>query len=63
MVIIIALEIKKICNREISSDYKEKYKEHLSQLKNIGITNEEANIQALKQSNGNADNALDKLLK
>jgi len=50
-------------NREISSDYKEKYKEQLSQLKNMGFINEEANIQALKQSKGNVDNALDKLLK
>lgn len=28
----------------------------------MGFTNEETNIQALKQSNGNIDDALDKLL-
>ena len=50
-------------NSGIIIDYKEKYKEKLSQLKNMGFTNEETNIQALKQINGNIDNALDKLLK
>ena len=50
-------------NSGINIDYKEKYKEQLSQLKNMGFTNEETNIQVLKQSNGNIDNALDKLLK
>ena len=40
-------------NNEIKIDYKEKYKEELSKLKNMGFTNEEANIQALKQFNGN----------
>ena len=33
---------------EINIDYKEKYKEQLSQIKNMGFTNEEANIQVLK---------------
>ena len=50
-------------NSGINIDYKEKYKEQLSQLKNMGFTNEEINIQALKKTNGNIDNALDKLLK
>ena len=50
-------------NSGINIEYKEKYKEQLSQLKNMGFINEENNIQALKQSNGNIDNALDKLLK
>ena len=48
---------------EINIDYKEKYKEELYQLKNMGFIKEEANIQALNQSNGNIDNALDILLK
>jgi hypothetical protein len=43
-------------------DYKEKYKEQLSQLKSMGFTNEEINIQALKQCNGNIENAFDKIL-
>jgi hypothetical protein len=48
----------------INIDYKEKYKEKLSQLKNMGFINEETNIQALKQSNGIIDdNIIDKLLK
>ena len=47
----------------INMDYKDEYKKELSQLKNMGFTNEEANIKALKQANGNIDNALDKLLK
>jgi hypothetical protein len=51
-------------NNGISIDYKGKYKEQLSQLKNMGFANEEAIIQALKQSNGIIDNnVLDKLLK
>ena len=54
---------KNFNNIGINIEYKEKYKEQLSQLKNMGFINEENNIQALKQSNGNIDNALDKLLK
>ena len=51
-------------NKEIIIDYKEKYKEQLSQLRKMGFLNEEKNIQTLKQSNGIIDdNALDKLLK
>ena len=50
-------------NNGINTDYKEKYKEQLSQLKNMGFINEENNIQALKQSNGIIDDkVLDKLL-
>jgi len=55
-------QINQMMNSSISIDYKEKYKEQLSQLKKMGFANEETNIQALKQSNGNIDNALDKLL-
>ena len=50
-------------NDGINIDYKEKYKEHLSQLKDMGFINEEANIQALIKSNGNINNALEALLK
>ena len=49
-------------NSGINIDYKEKYKEQLSQLKSMGFTNEEINIQALKQCNGNIENAFDKIL-
>ena len=56
-------QINQMMNSSISIDYKEEYKEQLSQLKNMGFINEETNIQALKQSNGNIDDALDKLLK
>ena len=51
-------------NNRINIDYKEEYKEQLSQLKNMGFINEENNIEALKISNGIIDdNVLDKLLK
>jgi len=49
-------------SNEIGIDYKEKYKEELSKLKDIGFTNEEASIQALKQSNGNIENSINMLL-
>ena len=49
-------------NSSINLEYKEKYKEQLSQLKNMGFTNEEINIQALKLCNGNIENAFDKIL-
>ena len=51
-----------LINSGINLDYKEKYKEQLSQLKNMGFTNEEINIQALKLCNGNIENAFDKIL-
>ena len=47
----------------IDIDYKEKYKEQLSQLNDMGFMDEETNIQALKQCNGNINNTLEKLLK
>ena len=49
-------------NNEINIDYKEKYKDQLSQLKSMGFTNEEINIQALNQYNGNIGNAIGKIL-
>ena len=55
---------EKFGNNRINIDYKEKYKEQLSQLKNMGFINEENNIEALKISKGIIDdNVLDKLLK
>ena len=50
-------------NNGIDIEYKIEYKAQISQLKNMGFINEEINIQALKKTNGNIDNALDKLLK
>lgn len=47
----------------INIDYKEKYKDQLIQLKDMGFNHEESNIQALKESNGNINNALEKLWK
>ena len=49
-------------SNEIGIDYKEKYKEELSKLKDIGFTNEEANIQALKKFNGSIENSINMLL-
>ena len=49
-------------SNEIEIDYKEKYKEELSKLKNMGFNNEETNIQALKEFNGNIENVINKLL-
>ena len=50
-------------NTGINIDYKEKYKDQLSQLKDMGFIKEEINIKALKQSNGNISNALEILLR
>ena len=43
-------------------DYKEKYKDQLAQLKDMGFINEETNIQVLKQCSGNVQFAIEKLL-
>jgi len=50
-------------NTGINIDYKEKYKDQLSQLKDMGFIKEEINIKALKQSDGNINNALEILLR
>ena len=47
---------------EIEIDYKEKYKDQLSQLNSMGFSNEEINIQALKKYNGNIGKAVDNIL-
>jgi len=49
-------------NSRINIDFKEKYKDQLSQLKSMGFSNEEINIQALNKTNGNIENAIDKIL-
>ena len=49
-------------SNEIEIDYKEKYKEELSKLKNMGFTNEETNIQALKLFDGNIENTINMLI-
>ena len=43
-------------------DYKEKYKDQLAQLKDMGFINEETNIQVLKQCSGNVQFAIERLL-
>ena len=50
-------------DNRIDIDYKEKYRDQLSQLNDMGFMDEETNIQALQQCNGNINNALEKLLK
>ena len=43
-------------------DYKEKYKDQLAQLRDMGFINEETNIQVLKQCSGNVQFAIERLL-
>ena len=43
-------------------DYREKYKDQLAQLKDMGFINEETNIQVLKQCSGNVQFAIERLL-
>ena len=43
-------------------DYKEKYKDQLAQLKEMGFINEEKNIQILKQCSGNVQFAVERLI-
>ena len=43
-------------------DYKEKYKEQLAQLKEMGYFNEETNLQILKQCSGNVHFAVERLI-
>lgn len=49
-------DIKKCENESL----KEKYKKELNELKNMGFDDEEKNIRALKECNGNIDLALEK---
>ena len=43
-------------------DPKELYKDQLAKLKDMGFTNDDLNIDVLKQSGGNVDVAVEKLL-
>ena len=43
-------------------DYKEKYKDQLAQLKEMGFINEETNIQVLKRCSGNVQFAVERLI-
>ena len=45
-------------NIGIEIDFKKEYKDQLSQLKDMGFSNEEINIQVLKESKGNINNEL-----
>ncbi len=49
-------------NNDANVDYKEKYKDQLAQMKDMGFVNEETNIQVLKQCSGNVQFAVEKLL-
>ena len=49
-------------NNDENVDYKEKYKEQLAQMKDMGFVNEETNIQVLKQCSGNVQFAVERLL-
>ena len=49
-------------NNDSNVDYKEKYKNQLAELKELGFVNEEKNIQVLKKCNGNFQSAVEYLL-
>ena len=49
-------------NNDANVDYKEKYKDQLQQMKDMGFVNEETNIQVLKQCSGNVQFAIERLL-
>ena len=46
---------------EPNVDYKEKYKEQIAQIKEMGIDDEEKIIEALKKCDGNVQYALNRL--
>jgi len=50
-------------NNEFDIDFKKEYKEQMSQLKNMGFTNEESNLQILWYFNGNIETAIEALLR
>jgi len=59
-----SIEIKETFgNSGIDINFKEKHKDKLSQLKDMGFFNEERNLQSLKQSKGNFNSAIEILLK
>ena len=45
-----------------NTNYKALYSAQLTQMKEMGFTNEEANITALKQTQGNVNTAIDKVV-
>ena len=49
-------------NNDENVDYKEKYKDQLAQMKDMGFVNEETNIQVLKQCSRNVQFAVERLL-
>ena len=49
-------------NNDANVDYKEKYKDQLAQMKDMGFVNEETNIHVLKQCSGNVQFAVERLL-
>ena len=49
-------------NNDENVDYKEKYKEQLAQMEDMGFVNEETNYQVLKQCSGNVQFAVERLL-
>ena len=50
-------------NNEIDIDFKKEYKEQMSQLKDMGFTNEESNIQALLCFDGDIEKTIEGLLR
>jgi ubiquilin len=45
-----------------STDYKALYKDQLSQMKEMGFINDDANLEALKKANGNVNAAVENML-
>ena len=65
MQILVHLEVCKLnigMNTNTNVDPKEAYKEQNQKLKDMGFLNEELNFDILKQTNGNVDLAVEKLL-
>ena len=56
------IKIKEDSENDDNCDYKEKYKNELIQLNNMGYTDDDVNIQALKLNGGNIHNAIELLI-
>ena len=54
--------MKEELENDDNCDFKTKYEEELIQLKNMGYTDENINIQALKLNGGNIHNAIELLI-
>ena len=61
-VIDLKMKIKEDLGNDDNSDYKEKYKNELIQLNNMGYTDDDVNIQALKLNGGNVQYAIELLV-